>query len=128
MPGISDLEINIILKKFKNDSYGYCHPVDDDEYDDPRCFEIEINSKPKLRRVLETVAHEMVHAKQFAFGELYQEAPVNKYRWQGKWLENNTIDYWDLPWEIEAHGREIGLFVRWAEKEKLAHMKWTQEN
>ena len=37
------------------------------------------------------------------------------------------IDYWDEPWEIEAHGRETGLFVRWAEKHKLGKRKWTQD-
>jgi hypothetical protein len=36
------------------------------------------------------------------------------------------MDYYDLPWEIEAYGREVGLFVRWAEKNKLAGQEWTQ--
>ena len=37
-------------------------------------------------------------------------------------------DYFERPWEIEAHGRELGLFVRWAEANQLGHLKWTQEN
>lgn len=129
MPKMQDLEIEIKLRKFaKNASaYGYCMPIDDYEvYDRPRQFELEINSSIRLRRLLETVAHELVHAKQFARGELYQGIRVNKHRWQGNWLEDN-LDYWDLPWEIEAHGREVGLFVRWAEEAGLAHKKWTQD-
>jgi hypothetical protein len=35
-------------------------------------------------------------------------------------------DYWDRPHEIEAHGRETGLFIRWCEQEGLGHMKWTR--
>ena len=30
--------------------------------------------------------------------------------------------------ELEAQGREIGLFVQWAEKNKLGHLKWTQSS
>ena len=30
------------------------------------------------------------------------------------------MSYWDLPWEIEAHGREVGLFIRYCEENKLA--------
>jgi hypothetical protein len=44
----------------------------------------------------------------------------------GKTVNPEKVSYWDLPWEIEAHGRELGLFVRWAEKEGLADKKWTQ--
>jgi hypothetical protein len=44
----------------------------------------------------------------------------------GKTYNPEKTSYWDLPWEIEAHGRETGLFIRWAEKEHLGHLKWTQ--
>ena len=129
LPRMHDIEIDIKLKRFgKDTSYGYCMPADEWEtYDRPRRFELEINSSVRLRRLLETVAHEMVHVKQFAKGELYQGIRVNKHRWQGEWVDNDS-DYWDLPWEIEAHGREIGLFVRWAEAAGLGGERWTQDD
>jgi hypothetical protein len=130
MPRMHDIEIEIKLKKFAKNSnaYGYCMPIDDYEvYDRPRHFELEINCGLRLRRLLETVAHELVHAKQFARGELYQGIRMSKNRWQGEWI-NNDVDYWDLPWEIEAHGREVGLFVRWAEEAGLAYKRWTQDS
>ena len=127
MPRITGLDIQITIKKFKEDSLGYAWPSDETEaYDRPRCFDIEVHSKQSLRRFLETVAHEMVHVKQFAKGELYEGIRVNKHRWLGEYVDND-IDYWDLPWEIEAHGRECGLFIRWAEKEGLASKSWTQD-
>jgi len=58
---------------------------------------------------------------------LYESTRQGKHRWQGEWLDEDP-DYWDRPWEIEAHGREVGLFVRWAEKEDLAHKRWTQDS
>jgi len=120
MPRMQDLEISIKLKDLKGDAYGYCLHVDDRE------FEVELHSRIKQRRLLETVAHEMVHVKQYARGELYESTAQGKHRWQGKWL-NKDPEYWDRPWEIEAHGREIGLFVRWAESHKLGKKKWVKD-
>jgi hypothetical protein len=80
----------------------------------------------KLRRTLEVLAHEMVHVKQYARGELYVGAYSGKHRWQGKWVSDN-INYWDAPWEIEAHGRESGLFIQYADKNELGKFNWTQQ-
>ena len=59
-----------------------------------REFDIEINNPSKTSRMLETVAHEMVHAKQFAPYELHESARTSKHRWQGKWLSKEP-GYWD---------------------------------
>lgn len=115
-----NLDVTVNLCK-PTGAMGYCLQEENN-----RTFELEIDKTQSLRGLLETVAHEMVHVKQYARGELYQGIRVNKHRWQGEWLEDN-IDYWDLPWEIEAHGREIGLFVRWAEESGLAGKRWTQD-
>jgi|TARA_B000000609_G_scaffold107883_1_gene83106 hypothetical protein len=127
MPRMGSIIVNFQLKNFgRDDSLGYCIPEDNADPHRPREFEIEIHKNQRNRRLLETVAHEMVHVKQFARGELYENS-ANKHRWQGTWL-NKDPEYWDAPWEIEAHGREIGLFVQWAEKNKLGHLKWTQSS
>lgn len=127
MPKMKDLEIDVKLRKFdpKEDACGFCLAVDGPRPDRPREFEIELDSSMKLRRLLETVCHEMVHVKQYAQGELYESDRQNKHRWQGEWL-NKDPDYWDRPWEIEAHGRELGLFLRWREAEGLNKKKWTK--
>jgi len=130
MPKMNNLNITIYLRKLKGDAYGYC--LADPEGDATRCdrprdFELEIHKHMPLRRILETIAHEMVHVKQYARGELYEGSRIAKHRWQGKWLDKDP-DYWDQPWEIEAHGRECGLFVRWAEAEGLGDAKWTHDN
>ena len=36
--------------------------------------------------------------------------------------------YWDRPWEIEAHGREVGLFLQWVDKEGLQKKPWTWDD
>jgi hypothetical protein len=131
MPRQHNLDITVVLKDLtKANAYGFClaDPEGDATRPDrPKEFELEIHSKMKLRKILETVAHEMVHVKQYARGELYQGTIVNKHRWQGKWIDKDP-DYWDQPWEIEAHGREAGLFIRWAEAEGLGHYSWTHDD
>ena len=47
-------------------------------------------------------------------------------KWQNKIIDKET-NYWDRPWEVEAHGKELGLFVRWAEHNLLGSQAWTQE-
>jgi|TARA_R110002074_G_scaffold28135_3_gene81134 hypothetical protein len=128
MPRMKTLEINVHIKDFKeDDSYGYAIATNEACDVRPREFDVDINKHTRLRRLLETVAHEMVHVKQFARGELYQSSVTAKHRWQGNW-QRGEKHYYDLPWEIEAHGREIGLFVRWAETNGHASKAWTQED
>jgi len=67
----------------------------------------------------------MVHVKQYARGELRENYGVGKHLWKGAWV-NSNIDYYDLPWEIEAHGRETGLFIRYIQKHNLCYKKWTK--
>jgi hypothetical protein len=76
-------------------------------------YEIDIKRSLRLRDLLTTLAHEIVHVKQYELGQLAQNS-------------ESHIEYWDRPSEIEAHGRETGLFIRWAEENNLASKKWTQ--
>lgn len=117
MPRMKSLDIEVTLKDIKGDALGYCLS------NTTREFEVEIHKNMKLRKLLTTVAHEMVHVKQYARRELTGDST-----WQGKTYNPKTTDYWDEPWEIEAHGRETGLFIRWAEHHKLASKSWTQED
>ena len=81
--------------------------------------------------MMTTVAHELVHVKQYVLGDLDAEsfAPsAGEVLWKGDELNTNHMDYWDYPWEIEAHGRETGLFIQWARKHGINHKpgKWME--
>ena len=71
--------------------------------------------------ILQTLAHELVHVKQYVLGEL---KPVHNGFVFKKTLysPNNLLEYFDQPFEIEAYGREKGLLVsfldRWEEIQK----------
>ena len=98
-------------------------PVDSGK--NPRHFAIELSKTQRLRALLETVAHEMVHVKQYARNELKENAGVGKHLWKGDWV-SDTLDYYDLPWEVEAHGRERGLYIRYIQYHNLCKKAWTK--
>lgn len=128
LPRTQNLQVTIQLipnLSAKHGVEGDCLPIDD-ECTPPKDFLVRIDSTLPLRSMLSTVAHELVHVKQFSRGELYDSTVKDRTRWQGEWLKR-TPDYYDLPWEIEAYGREVGLFVRWAEEKGYAKQKWTKE-
>ena len=76
----------------------------------PKHFDIEINSEIRTeQKLLECLAHEMVHVKQYAKGELDYTKWTDKKRWMGKLFNIKRHNYWFWPWEVEAYGKEIGL-------------------
>jgi len=82
----SDLEpyghINIRIKR-KLDAYGYCWPPEED------AIEIEVRNEKDIRTVALTIAHELVHARQFLTESAVCEDEAEK-------LEYELVDlYWE---------------------------------
>jgi hypothetical protein len=80
-----------------------------------REFLIEINNKISGKSVLQTLAHEMIHIKQYIYDEINED--LNK--WKHEIIDSDNMDYYDYPWEIEAYGKEQGLFSGFVIQEKL---------
>jgi hypothetical protein len=99
----------------KIDDYGLASIVDYNTQKQPRNFLIEIHPYIGSRRILETLAHEMVHIKQYIENETNDQLT----RWRGKRVDPDKIDYWVQPWEIDAYGRETGLLTKFAISEHL---------
>lgn len=76
----------------------------------PRCFEMLLNPNLGKRKQLLALAHEMVHVKQYAKGELAYSTRVGLEKWQGEFITEDQFSYYEKPWEIEAYGREVGLY------------------
>jgi hypothetical protein len=109
------INLKIDFKYFnkENKEYAYCEW----EFNNHRSrdFIITIDRSLGKRNMLLALAHEMVHVKQYAKGELKDYLRVNKCKWLGETFDTDEIDYWEQPWEIEAHGREKGLYVKYLE-------------
>lgn len=96
----------------------------EDDNHKPREFLIELDKTMPLETLIVTVCHELVHIKQMAKGEM-KDLFRGEYdiMWRGVKMntKNNKMNYWDLPWEIEAFGRERGLYIMWKEANGLKY-------
>ena len=107
---------NIFLRiKFssKIDAHGYASVVEFSRSNKPRQFEIELHPGIGAAEILRTLSHEMVHIKQYIYGDVN----LSLTRWKGSKVD--VPDYWFQPWEIEAYGMQAGLFTKFVKKEKL---------
>ena len=86
------------------DSEGSCEPVDVNRY------VIELKKGMSLELSLITLAHEIVHVKQYAQKELKVIHIRNDLVdvWKGKRYRN--VDYIDQPWEQEAFSMDEDLY------------------
>lgn len=57
----------------------------------------------------------MVHIKQYARCEINDSLS----KWKGQRINSENLDYYSHPWEMEAYSMEVGLFTKFAVKEKL---------
>ena len=120
-----DVEVRL-KKKLEDDAQGYCYFSNKDiGY---RGFELDIKKGLPLKDILQTIAHEAVHIKQFAKGELKEGyVPSTSSLWKGKLVNELKIDYEDYPWEKEAYETEGELFhsfiISLSEGEKQALRK-----
>ena len=71
--------------------------------------------RPKLDQILETLAHELIHAKQFLRGEINQRNLI----WRGKRgpYDCKRLAYRKTPWEREAYGQEKELKITYWDKQ-----------
>jgi len=119
---VRNLEIEIEVKK-RLDVEGEC--VDEDGFRNPRWFTINLRKK-KMREMIKTLGHEMVHVKQHAKNEL---RPANFVpakgglrvvtEWNGEiWYPGRKQDhYYDSPKQKTAYDMEVGLFAKWMAKQ-----------
>lgn len=104
-----NLDIEIRFENQGKMAEGHCNPIDTERR--PRSFEIGVNPTLSRKKMLQCLAHEMVHVKQYARGELSSELITAK--WLGKTykITNSMEDYLNWPWEVEAYGRDRSLYL-----------------
>lgn len=109
----NNIKLTIQFEKFNSadGDYGYCDWTDDNHC--RREFLIGLDRGLSKKETLLALAHEMVHVKQYARGEMKDIwKPVRMVKWQGERYLHEEMDYWEQPWEIEAYGREKGLYFK----------------
>ena len=75
----------------------------------------------RLKNLLIDLGHEMVHIKQYLNSEIF-DYKSGDVRYKGTYFEASCTQdeesYYDSPWEIEAYGREQGLYRMFVTKLK----------
>jgi hypothetical protein len=86
----------------------------------PKKFIIELDNGLDYKTALITAAHEFTHVKQYATGEKQDSLDGMTVRWFGMKITVDDMHYYDHPWEIEAHGREYGMYDRYINRDNAA--------
>ena len=107
-PDSKGLKYNFIFKKGRTeDTLGSC----DVEYDGD--ILIELNARQSIRTLYTTIAHELVHARQFISGKLAYDTKIKYFTYEG--VKHRYI-YHKQPWEIEAYKLQeqgANIMKRW---------------
>ena len=99
-----DIHIHNILKE---DAVGYCMKVDRNE------FELELHNRGSMYEYISTLAHELVHLKQYCNRELIFKHM--KQYWMG--VDMTDVPYEKQPWEKEARKLQDKLANDYIESE-----------
>ena len=79
---------------------------------------MDLDSRMSLDKLIQTLAHEMVHVKQIARGQLKYVG--KKIFWKGERVYPKKMSYYNHPWEIDAWRNEKVLASRvWYLFEKI---------
>lgn len=103
--------VSIRFRRRLNERFGYIGVCDNICIEGrPRDFIIDIDDGLSLRQTIRVLAHELVHVKQYATGQLkdYTKSP-HKVKWNGDIVEDCLKEYWKTPWEKEAYKMELHL-------------------
>jgi len=75
----------------------------------------------RLKNLLIDLGHELVHVKQYLLNEMFDytngDVRHKGIVFSSEYQENEEL-YYDSPWEIEAYGRELGLYKIFCHKLK----------
>jgi hypothetical protein len=81
------------------DNYGEVEITDYNSRNQPRDFTLYIDKTLPEKEKIRTIAHELVHVKQYLYNELNEQMTL----WCGRKVsEDDFENYFDRPWEKEA--------------------------
>lgn len=92
--------------------HGFASIEDYNSLGQPRSFVIELHKKDDDAEKLKTLAHELVHVRQYVRNELNDEMNT----WKGVKIDSDAIPYDDQPWEVEAIKLGEELYERYTNK------------
>lgn len=111
-----NINVFLVFEKLPNQINALCQWEDDNH--NCRSFIILVNKTLNKKTMLITLAHEMVHVKQYAKGELKDYLRNDTVRWKKKLFSLDEVDYWSSPWEVEAYTEDKILYEAFKKRDK----------
>ena len=113
---VKNIDLKIVIKSSSKDftDKGQCEWDDIDGPPNPRSFTIML-ARPvgdSVKELFSTLAHEMVHLKQFARKELW-DYETGRVQWKSRTY--GRLHHDDQPWEREAYRLEGELYEEFEE-------------
>ena len=129
------LKLYVYFRKkysFDKDTVGYLQTYAQTKTVPIRFAKMYIRTDMSFLNILETIAHELVHLKQYATGQLskriWKSDNQVHYRWERKDIGvQSDIEYKNRPYEIEAFAKQFPLVDKWTNYIKTPNY-WTKEN
>ena len=79
----------------------------------------------RMKKILIDLGHEMIHVKQYLNNEIF-DYKNGFVRYKGEEFDDSykskLENYFESPWEIEAYGRELGLFRIYEQMKKRGEL------
>jgi hypothetical protein len=91
----------------------------------PKALGMVIDTAMSIENLIITIAHEMVHVKQYARGQITHGKNLKSKFWMGQKIKSQ---YYDSPWEVEAYSRERVLANKIFQIIDTAHAKVKKHN
>jgi hypothetical protein len=117
----NNIKLNITLEEGLRDTRFYGSVIWEDDNHRPREYDMELCNYLKDRMLYRVLAHEIVHIRQYATGDLKDLATHADYcKWKNKMIKSEgrgKTNYFDLPWEVEARRDQEVILSDW----KKAH-------
>lgn len=117
----NNIVLSISLEENLRNTRFYGSVIWEDDNQRPRSFDMELCNYLKDRMLYRVLAHEIVHIRQYATGDLKDLATHADYcKWKNKMVlaeGRGSGSYFDLPWEVEARRDQEVILSSW----KKAH-------
>jgi hypothetical protein len=107
-----NIDIVIVKDMYKNEYvWGDCDCEDAGEKS-PKDYVIRLSYSgvQSFTKLLQTLAHELIHVKQFASRQMRTLAGAYRVAYGKEHYYTTNVKYNDRPWEIEAHAFEESIY------------------
>jgi len=119
------VRVDVVSGLLQSDGvYGDVQWDDDENFMRPREYTIRIHREhDSSKEFYSTLAHEIIHVRQWAKNEMYEFQRGSGTRFRGKIYDSDNMHEDDYPWEKEAYAKQQKLCDSYLAEYKVSNIK-----